>query len=163
MTQAPALIRYSAPVTRRLLGAGLGMGPNELLTVRGRVSGLPRTAPVAVVELEGRRWVVGTFGEVNWVRNLRAARNAELRVGGRQELVTAVELSHAEATAFFRDVVAAYVDGLPALWRLVARVLVRIVAPEVFTDPARAARHRPVFELLAADTRASGRSAGRCG
>ena len=115
MTQAPALIRYSAPVTRRLLGAGLGMGPNELLTVRGRVSGLPRTAPVAVVELNGRRWVVGTFGEVNWVRNLRAARVAEIGVGNRRLRVTAVELSDGAATAFFRDVVAAYVDGLERL------------------------------------------------
>src|SRR5918999_4289866 len=142
MTQAPAVIRFSTPITRRLLGAGLRMGPNGLLTVRGRVSGLPRTAPVAVVELEGRRWVVGTFGEVNWVRNLRAARNAELRVGGRQELVTAVELSHAEATAFFRDVVTAYVRSLPYLWRLLTRALVRVAAPEVFTDPARAAHRR---------------------
>ena len=50
MTQAPALVRASNPLTRRLLRLGLPMGPNVLLTVRGRSSGLPRTAPVAVAE-----------------------------------------------------------------------------------------------------------------
>ena len=37
-----------------------------------------RTTPVALVEIGDRRWVVGTFGEVNWVRNLRAAGEAAL-------------------------------------------------------------------------------------
>jgi deazaflavin-dependent oxidoreductase (nitroreductase family) len=144
------LIRFSAPITRRLLSVGMSMGPNTLLTVRGRVSGQPRTAPVAVVELDGRRWVVGTFGEVNWVRNLRAARDAEIRVRGKPFRVNAVELGPDEAEAFFRTVVTAYLRRLPWLWRVVARVLVRVAAPEVFTDPARAASRRPVFELLPA-------------
>lgn len=148
MTQAPALIRYSAPLTQRLLRAGVRMGPNTLLTVRGRSSGLPRTAPVAVVEVDGRRWVVGTFGDVHWVRNLRAAGEAEIRVGGRLQHVRAVELSLDEAAGFFRDVVTGYVRRLPLLWRIVTRGLVRLAAPEVFTDPARAARSRPVFELI---------------
>jgi deazaflavin-dependent oxidoreductase (nitroreductase family) len=147
MTQAPALIRYSAPITQSLLRAGIRMGPNALLTVRGRSSGLPRTAPVALVEVDGRRWVVGTFGDVNWVRNLRAAGEAEVRVGGRPQRVRAVELSVDDAADFFRDVVTRYVRRLPLLWRIVTRVLVRLAAPEVFTDPARAAGSRPVFEL----------------
>ena len=83
MTQTPALIRWSGPIANRLLGIGMPMGPNRLLTVRGRKSGEPRTAPVAVVEVDGRRWVVGTFGETHWVRNLRAAGEATLRIDGR--------------------------------------------------------------------------------
>ena len=86
---------------------------------------MPRTAPVAVVEVDGRRWVVGTFGDVHWVRNLRAAGEAEIRVGGRLQHVRAVELSPKEATAFFRDVVTGYVRRLPLLWRIVTRALVR--------------------------------------
>lgn len=159
MTQAPALIRLSAPITRRLLGVGLSMGPNTLLTVRGRVSGRPRTAPVAVVEVDGRRWVVGTFGDVNWVRNLRAAREAEIRVEGRPEHVAAVELNHEEAATLFRDVVTGYVRRLPLLWRIVTNALVRLAAPEVLSDPERAATRRPVFELRS-ETRPLRRVAG---
>jgi hypothetical protein len=59
-----------------------------------------------------------------------------------------VELSVDEAAGFFRDVVTGYVRRLPLLWRIVTRALVRLAAPEVFTDPARAARSRPVFELI---------------
>jgi deazaflavin-dependent oxidoreductase (nitroreductase family) len=125
------------------------MGPNTLLVVRGRVSGEPRTAPVAVVEVEGRRWVVGTFGDVNWVRNLRAAGHGEIRRGERSQIVDARELRPEEATAFFRDVVGPYVRRLPFLWRVVTRALVRLVAPEILDDPARAATQRPVFELRA--------------
>ena len=147
MPRAPALIRASRPITGRLLRLGLRMGPNWLLTVRGRRSGQPRTAPVAVVQLEGRRWVVATFGDVNWARNLRAAREGEIRIRGRSDRIHAVELSQNEAAEFFRDVVVPYVDRLPFAWRLLVRLLVRLAAPEIFSDPDRAARERPVFEL----------------
>lgn len=147
MTQAPALIRHSGPIASRLLRAGMPMGPNLLLTVRGRTSGQPRTAPVAVVNFHGRRWVVGTFGEVHWVRNLRAAGEAEVGSGGRSERVYAIELNQEESTAFFNDVVPAYLASLPIVWRLLTRVLLRFAAPEILTEPARAAHLRPVFEL----------------
>ena len=79
----PRIVPIFNPIARRLLGLGLPLGPNALLTVRGRKTGQPRTTPVALVEIGGRRWVVGTFGEVNWVRNLRVAREAGLAVGQR--------------------------------------------------------------------------------
>ena len=92
MTTAPAFVRASNPLSRRLLRLGTPMGPNVLLTVRGRTSGLPRSAAVAVVELDGRRWVIGAYGDVQWVRNLRAAGSAEIRVHGTNEPVVAREL-----------------------------------------------------------------------
>ena len=147
MTQAPALVRYSNPLTRRLLRIGVPMGPNLLLTVRGRVTGQPRTAPVAVVEVDGRRWIVGAYGEVQWVRNLRAAGEADIEVRGRREHVIAVALDRDEATAFFRDVLQPYVRSFPLLGRVFGRLLFGLVAPEILTDPARAAELRPVFEL----------------
>ena len=147
MTDAPVLIRRSAPIASRLLRVGMPMGPNLLLTVRGRTSGLPREAPVAVVEVDGQRWVVGTFGEVHWVRNLRAARAATVRVDGREEPVTALELDDDEATIFFRDVLADYIRGLSVVWRLFVRLLLRLAAPDIISDPAAAARRLPVFEL----------------
>jgi len=147
MTHAPAIIRHSGPITGRLLRAGIPMGPNVVLTVRGRTSGRPRSAPVAMPTIEGRRYVVGTFGEVHWVRNLRAAGEAEVTVGGRREQVDAVELSHDDATRFFAELLPAYIRRMPVLWRFFVRLLVRLAAQDVFRDPAAAAAARPVFEL----------------
>lgn len=36
---------------------------------------------------------------------------------------------------------------MPLFWRVGVRILVRSAAPEVFSDPAEAARRRAVFEL----------------
>ena len=145
MTQVPAFVRFFHPLARRLLDLGIPMGPNTLLTVRGRKSGLPRTTPVAVVEADGRRWVIGAYGDVNWVRNLRAAREGVIRVGGRPQQVRAVEFSTEEAAAFFREVLVPYLGRLPLVWRMVTM----LVAREILDDPTGAASSRPVFELHA--------------
>ena len=150
MTQAPALIRKSNPLTSRLLRAGMPMGPNLLLTVRGRTSGEPRTAPVAVVEVGGRRWVIGAYGDVQWTRNLRAAGEGDIEAHGGREHVTARELTREEGVAFFRDVLQPYVADLPLIGRLFGRLFFRFVGSEVLTDPERAAATRPVFELRSA-------------
>jgi deazaflavin-dependent oxidoreductase (nitroreductase family) len=149
LTNAPALVRYSNPIANRLFRLGLPTGPNVLMTVRGRASGLPRTAPVAIVELEGRRWIIGAYGEVQWVRNLRAAREAEIRIHGRLEHVTAAALNRPAAKAFYRDTLPAYLARLPWLGRVLGRLLLRLIAPDLLADPERAAANRPVFELLA--------------
>jgi deazaflavin-dependent oxidoreductase (nitroreductase family) len=147
MTQAPALVRASNPLTRRLLRIGLPMGPNVLLTVRGRTSGQPRTAPVAVAEIDGRRFVIGAYGDVQWVRNLRVAGTGEIRLAGRQVRVSARELDRVEATDFYARILPTYVGRLPWFGRLFAALLFRAAAPEVLNDPDRAAATRPVFEL----------------
>ena len=150
MTTAPAFVRASNPLSRRLLRLGTPMGPNVLLTVRGRTSGLPRSAAVAVVELDGRRWVIGAYGDVQWVRNLRAAGSAEVRVRGTNQPVIARELDSVEATDFYARILPTYVARLPWFGRLFALVLFSAAAPEVRTDPERAASTRPVFELRSA-------------
>ena len=45
------------PIARFLLVAGVPLGPNGLITIRGRKSGLPRTTPLAIIAVAGRRWV----------------------------------------------------------------------------------------------------------
>lgn len=142
--RAPRLVGFFNPLVRRLLGAGIPLGPNALLTIRGRRSGLPRTVPVAVVEDRARRWVLGTFGEVNWVRNLRAAGEAELAVDGQRLAVAARELPAAEAVEVLRRVVLPYAGRLP-----LARWLLRnlLGAGELFDDPEAFAARRPIFEL----------------
>src|SRR5258708_39219744 len=101
MNRAPGLIRLSNPLSRGLLRLGMPMGPNTLLTVRGRTSGEPRTAPVAVMEMDGKRWVIGAYGAVQWVLNLRAAGEADIRLHGTTMHVRAAELDRAAAVTFF--------------------------------------------------------------
>ena len=143
MDKPPLAVRLFDPVLRRLLGAGLPLGPNALITVRGRRSGEPRSAGVAVLELGGRRWVQSAYGETNWVRNLRDARAATLSVRGRSESVTARELTPAEAEAFYRGELLTYLRQFPAPVRLFAHIFVG----KALRDPAAAAQTHPVFEL----------------
>jgi deazaflavin-dependent oxidoreductase (nitroreductase family) len=128
------------------------MGPNVLITIRGRKSGLERTTPVALIEIGGKRWVVGTFGETQWVRNLRAAREATVTVGRQREVVTATELGPAAGGLFFRDVVGPYVRRIPlgvGKWMIGSL----LGAKDILEDPIGAAGRHPVFELSAAMTR----------
>jgi deazaflavin-dependent oxidoreductase (nitroreductase family) len=118
------------------------MGPNALITIRGRKSGLPRTTPLALIEVSGRRWIWAPWGDVQWVRNLRAAGRATITVRRRTEEVTATELDPAQRVAFFRDTLGPYARGVPlGVW------LVRTVDQVDLNDPVEAAEGRRVFEL----------------
>ena len=92
-----------------LLRLGLGPARTYLLTVAGRRSGAPRTTPVTLVEEGGRRWLVAPYGEVAWVRNLRAAGKATLARGGRTEAITVREVNAEEAA----PVLKLYVTRVP--------------------------------------------------
>jgi deazaflavin-dependent oxidoreductase (nitroreductase family) len=142
-TRVPRFVPFFNPLATRLLRRGRLMGPNTLLTVRGRKSGEMRTTPVALVEVNGRRWIIGTFGETHWVRNLRAAGEGVISVGDHHEPVRARELTRDETVAVFTDVLKPYVTRGPA-----AGLVLRILgARDILTDPAGAAARRPVFEL----------------
>jgi deazaflavin-dependent oxidoreductase (nitroreductase family) len=145
--RAPRLIPLFTPLATRLLRMGRIMGPNTLLTVRGRKSGEMRTTPVAMVEVDGKRWIIGTFGDTNWVRNLRAAGEAEISTGSRHEKVRSVELSREEGARFFAEVV----TPTMASGRLARAMLRMLGASEIVTDPRGAAEKRPVFELRPID------------
>lgn len=141
-TQVPSWIPFFNRIARLLFAAGVPMGPNVLLTVRGRKSGLPHTTPVTLIENAGRRGLIAPFGEVNWVRNLRAAGYATITSGRRKEEVTAVELGYTEAVEFIRDVLAPHARRT----RLGAWI-VRNLDKIDFDYPEEAAKWRPVFEL----------------
>jgi deazaflavin-dependent oxidoreductase (nitroreductase family) len=140
--QPPRATTVFNAIAKPLLAAGVPMGYNGLLTVLGRTSGLPRTTPLAIIEVDGRRWVWSPWGDVHWVRNLRAAGQATITVRRREERVTATELDPVERVAFFRDTFGPLVRGIP----LGARFL-RLLDGVDVTDPASAAAGRPVFEL----------------
>jgi deazaflavin-dependent oxidoreductase (nitroreductase family) len=122
------------------------MGPDVLLTVRGRKSGMPRSTPVTICENSGRRGLISPFGEVNWVRNLRAAGRATITVGRRREDVTAIELGPTDAAEFIRDVLAPHARRTRfGSW------FVRNIDKIDIDSPLEASRGRPVFEIYPAD------------
>ena len=131
-------------IARFLLVAGVPLGLNGLITIRGRKSGLPRTTPVAIIEVAGRRWVWAPWGEVQWVRNLRAAGRATITVRRRSEDVRATELDATQRVAFFRDVLGPLARGIPF-----GVQFIRLVDGVDLDDPVEAAEGRRVFELHA--------------
>jgi deazaflavin-dependent oxidoreductase (nitroreductase family) len=130
-------------VAKPLLGLGVPMGPDVLITVRGRKTGLPRTTPVTIGEHGGRRGVISPFGESNWARNLRAAGTATISFGRRREHVRAVELTHDEAVRFVRDVIVPL-----ARESRIGGWFVRKVDKIDIDNPDEAVRGRPVFEIF---------------
>ena len=85
-----------------LLRVGLAGGNTYLLTVAGRRSGRSYSTPVIVVE-DGGRWLVAPYGEVGWVRNLRAAGRATLSRGRRREELSASEVGPQESAPVLRE------------------------------------------------------------
>ena len=140
--RAPRWVTMWTPITRFLLAARVPLGPNALITVRGRRSGLPRTTPVAIIDVSGRRWVWSPWGEVHWVRNLRAAGRATITIRRRKEEVTATELDAPQRVEFFRDILAPNARRIPFGF-----LFVRLMDGVDLNRPVEVAEDRRVFEL----------------
>ena len=141
----PRRVRIFSPILKFLLVAGVPLGVNRLVTIRGRKSGLPRTTPLAVIEVGGRRWVWSPWGESQWVRNLRAAGRATITARGQTEEVNATELDPTERIEYFRDVLAPLARSIPfGIW------FIRVVDGVDLNHPVAAADGRRVFELHSA-------------
>jgi deazaflavin-dependent oxidoreductase (nitroreductase family) len=138
----PWTVRLFSGFLKFLIAAGIPLGFNRLVTIRGRKSGLPRTAALAVIQVEGRRWVWAPWGDVQWVRNLRAAGRATIAERRRNEEVRAIELDPTQRVAFFRDVLGPFAGSLPFGYSFI-----RIVDGVDLNDPVAAAERCPVFEL----------------
>jgi deazaflavin-dependent oxidoreductase (nitroreductase family) len=143
----PAFVRLGNVMTTTLLRAGVklnGFGrPMYLLTVRGRKSSQPRTTPIVVIEQNGERYLVSPFGIVDWVRNLRAAGEAVLTRGRRDEKVQARELSSHEAALLLKSALS---SNLPSFLSNPLGVTVESTPEEI----ERAAEEHPVFLLRSA-------------
>jgi deazaflavin-dependent oxidoreductase (nitroreductase family) len=140
--QVPTRVRLFSAVLKFLLVAGIPLGFNRLVTIRGRKSGLPRTTPLAVIVAGGRRWVWAPWGEVQWVRNLRAAGCATIAMRGWKEEVSATELDPTQRVGYFRDVLGPLARSIPF-----GVQFIRIVDGVDLNDPVVAAEGRRVFEL----------------
>jgi len=139
--RVPLWVRLFNPIAKLLLALGIPMGPDVLLTVPGRKTGLPRSTPVAVAELAGRWWLIGPFGQVDWVRNLRASGRGTLTNRRVKEEFTATELGTAEKVFFFREILDPYLRT-----NRIARWFVRTL-DRIPDDPVEAAEAEIVFEV----------------
>ena len=107
----PFYVPMLNPLMKSFLHLGLPAGPMILLRVRGRKTGKPHTTPVGLFKLGDRRYIFDTFGDADWVRNLRAAGEAEIGRGFSRKHVTAITLSKEEASTVLRDILAPYVTS----------------------------------------------------
>jgi deazaflavin-dependent oxidoreductase (nitroreductase family) len=107
-------------VMRSLLALGISLNGTTLITVPGRKTGRPHSTPITMVEFDGQRYVQSPFGNVNWVRNLRAAGTATLSWGRRHETVRVTELTPEQAAPIIKSrlpraprMIQAYFDVTP--------------------------------------------------
>jgi deazaflavin-dependent oxidoreductase (nitroreductase family) len=127
-------------LVRTLIRLGIPPRGIYLLTTRGRRTGMLRSTPVTLVEDDQGRWLVAPYGDVGWVRNVRAAGEVTISRGRHSDDLRADEVAAEEAApvlqAYLRKVrvVRPYFDAAPD-------------SPlEAFA--AEASRH-PVFRLRA--------------
>ena len=123
-------MRYLAPnrtaeifnaLTKWLTARGISLLGSRVLAVRGRKSGEVRTTVVNLFTYEGSRYLLAPRGHTQWVRNLRAVGEGELRLGRRSERFTPVEIADADKPPLIRLYLrkwawetGAFFDGLKA-------------------------------------------------
>lgn len=130
------------PVVTRLTRLGLSVYGSRILAVRGRTTGEWRTVPVNLLEFRGERFLVAPRGVTQWVRNIRASGEAELRVGPRREPIRVVELSDEEKP----EVLRAYLRR----WRFEIGVFFQGIGPDATDEELRRiAPEYPVFRIVA--------------
>lgn len=135
-------LRVVSIIITALLRIGLPVGPAVLLSVRGRKSGKIYTIPIELVENNGTRWLVAAFGEVSWVRNLRASGEAQLTRRRRTQVIGVVEVQAQEAAPILKQYLrdSQGVSFIKPYFQ---------VAPESsLADFELEAVHHPVFRIL---------------
>ncbi|MDR7273760.1 nitroreductase/quinone reductase family protein [Catenuloplanes atrovinosus] len=89
-------------IAKWLTARGVSLLGSRVLAVRGRGSGRTRTVVVNLFTYEGERYLLAPRGHTQWVRNLRAAGEGELRLGARVERFTAVEVADPDKPPLIR-------------------------------------------------------------
>lgn len=122
---------------------GVSVYGSRVLAVRGRTSGAWRTTPVNLLVYRGERYLVAPRGVTQWVRNIRASGEGELRLGRRREPIRVVELTDEEKPELLR----AYLRR----WRVEIGAFFQGVGPDAPDEELRRiAPGYPVFRILPA-------------
>ena len=133
------LVRLINRLMKMIIGWGVAPKHIYMLTVPGRKSGEPHSNPVAIVQQSGQRWLVAPYGEVNWVKNARAAGEVTLSRGRKSERFQ-IEETDAETRA---PILRTYV----ALEPITRRYFDARADSPMSAFVAEAERH-PVFRLI---------------
>ena len=119
-----AFVRINNAIISSLLSRGIKMESFSLLTVRGRKSGKPIVTPLAIFVQDQQRYLIASYGVVNWVRNLRAAGGEAALVRGRNsEKIRVIELEPEAAAPIFRQALRSGPPGIPTVIFRVYRAL----------------------------------------
>jgi deazaflavin-dependent oxidoreductase (nitroreductase family) len=138
MYRLTPITRLANGIFRVMTRRGHGANYRYILTVEGRKSGIARSTPVDVMDVDGQRWLVAPYGEVNWVKNARASGQVELSRGGTSSRWKAQEVRG--------------LDAVPAIRRYITSVPVTAAYWEVEADSpdeavSAASELHPVFRL----------------
>jgi deazaflavin-dependent oxidoreductase (nitroreductase family) len=90
------------PLLKGLHRLGISVQGSQTLAVRGRKSGEMRTNPINPFELDGRTYLLAPRGNTQWVRNMRAAGQGELRSGRKVRHFHATEVPDSEKLPLMR-------------------------------------------------------------
>jgi deazaflavin-dependent oxidoreductase (nitroreductase family) len=90
------------PLLKGLHHLGISVQGSQTLAVRGRKSGEIRTNPVNPFELDGKTYLFAPRGNTQWVRNVRAAGEGELRQGRKVRRFHATEVPDSEKLPLMR-------------------------------------------------------------
>jgi len=90
------------PFLKGLHRLGISVQGSQTLAVRGRKSGEMRTNPVNPFELDGKTYLLAPRGNTQWVRNVRAAGQGELRRGRKARHFHAAEVPDSEKLPLMR-------------------------------------------------------------
>src|SRR5687768_5985120 len=82
---------------------GLSLRGAHVLETMGRKSGQWRKTPVNTATVDGARYLVARHGDTLWVRSLRAAGEARLRLGRKSEPIRAEEIDDAQKAPILRE------------------------------------------------------------
>ena len=105
--QVNGRVRFVNRMMARMVRWNIAPARTYLMTVRGRKTGKPYSTPVTLVERDGKRWLVSPYGEVNWVKNARAAGEVSLFRNGKTETLMVKELSPVDSAPILKEYITA--------------------------------------------------------
>ena len=119
----------------------VGVSPKgtSILEVRRRHAGGVQTVPVSPLTVDGQRYLVAPRGNTDWVQNLRAAGEGELKAGRRRELFSSIEVADAEKPPILRTYLREY--------GVMTRSQFGVDANASEADLVRIAPNHPVFRI----------------
>jgi len=129
------------PLLEIAMKLGISARGSRILSVKGRKTGKAYTTPVNPLSFEDQRYLVAPRGETGWVKNIRASKEGELRLGRKREAVRVEEVANEVKEPILR----AYL----ANWKAETSIFFGGVTDESpAEDLRRIAPDHPVFRIV---------------